>query len=648
MQLSEKYFQSIRKSRKLIYASFIVASLTFIIYLPALESQFVNWDDALYVYENYNIRTIDFKWILTAIVGSLWHPLTLLSLAIDYAMWGLNPLGYHLTNNIFHAINTSLVFILSIKLINQANPVNDRLSNSYIIGAIVTALLFGMHPLHVESVAWVSERKDVLCAFFFLSTLLSYITYTTASSKRPYYYCLCLILFALALLSKPMAVSLPLVLLILDFYPLERWNGLKNIKSILIEKTPFFLLSLAVSIITIVAQSSGEALQSVDVYPWKLRILDALHAFGFYLIKMFFPFNLAPFYPHTVKLSFFTLGYLISFASLLAITFLTIRSLKKDKLFFSVWLYYLVTLIPVIGIVKVGSQSMADRYAYLPSIGPFILAGIGVGVCFNIFTKKIHLITITAALVLILGAMVNKTIRQIAVWHDSVSLWSLEIKLFPEIDFAYTQRGSGYSKSGNFREGIKDYERAVGINPQNAEAYYNLGNTYSNLKDYQQAILNYNFAVKLKPKYSEAYNNRGMAYNNLGNHKLAIEDFNMAIKHDPKNAKAFNNRGISYSLLGDTREAINSFNRAVELNPQNATSFYNRGVTYYSSGDLPQAIVDFNKAIELNAKYAAAYYFLGLTYSKTGVAELARRNYTKAASLGIKEAQGYLSRQDIN
>lgn len=657
--------------------------MTFVVYLPALQNEFVNWDDGLYVYDNFNIRSIDFhvlKWVFTLGANPTWHPLTLLSLALDYAVWGLNPLGYHLTNNILHAINTSLVFILSIKLMGYANPVIGKKDYyPFFVGAI-TALLFGIHPLHVESVAWISERKDVLCGFFFLTTLLAYIRYAAANSKRPYYYGLCLILFVLALLSKPMAVSLPVVLLILDFYPLQRLmigDRLRNVKAMFIEKLPFFLLSLVSSIITVIAQRAGEALQSFDVYPLKMRIFDSIRAFGFYLIKMVFPFNLAPFYPHTMELNFFTVDYLGSFVLLIATTVLSIRSLKRNRLFFSVWLYYVVTLIPVIGIIKVGGHVMADRYTYLPSIGPFLLAGIGVGAFIERCKKRQYQMSLVI-LILFSGIMISRTIEQMSIWRSSVMLWSHQIKIYIDRDVsaylkrgdayqiigkyqpaitdynkaielnygftdAYFHRGNAYAALGNLEQAIKDYEKAIDIDPKNADAYYNLGNIYANLKDYQRAILNFNFAVKLNPKYTEAYNNRGMAYDNIGNHKRAIDDFDMAIKLNPEHAKAYSNKGIAYSILGDAKEAIISFNKAIELNPQNATGFYNRGLTYYSSGDLSQAIVDFNKATALNPKYAEAYYFLGSAYSKTGDAERAISNYKKAASLGLKEAESGLS-----
>jgi hypothetical protein len=390
-------------TRGIVWAmALVVAFITFMVYFPTFNNDFVNWDDNVYVYENQGIRSIDFwflKWSFTAVVSSNWHPLTMFSHALDYALWGLDPWGHHLTSIIFHTFNTLLVFILVVRLSEYRRAGETGISSDFagpgkkaLIAGIVTALLFGIHPVHVESVAWVSERKDVLSAFFFLLSVLAYLKYTSSrDSKRSIFYGACLILFIMALMSKPMAVTLPVVLLILDCYPLGRLTlggGLRGARWLVIEKVPFFVLSLLSSLITLWAQHTSGAITTLGVTPLTTRILVAMRAYVFYIYKMVLPTDLAPFYPYPRTVEFFAVEYSVSFILLIVITSLCLWSSKRNGLFLAVWFYYLVTLIPVIGIVRVGLQAAADRYTYLPSLGPFLLAGLGAGAAFGISSKK--------------------------------------------------------------------------------------------------------------------------------------------------------------------------------------------------------------------------------------------------------------------
>jgi hypothetical protein len=464
-------------SRITVWAvALIVASVTFVVYLPALNNEFVNWDDPTYVYENYQIRSIDFgflKWIFTAVVSGNWHPLTMFTHALDYSFWGLDPRGHHLTSIIFHTFNTLLVFILVVQLLGCGRAGKTGIPNGFtgpdkkaLIAGIVTALVFGIHPVHVESVAWISERKDVLSVFFFLLSVLAYLKYTSSrNSKRSISYGACLLLFTMALMSKPMAVTLPVVLLILDYYPLGRMSlegGLKGAKWSLLEKVPFFVLSLLSSLITIWAQHTGGALTTLEAYPLKVRILVALRAYAFYIYKMVLPIDLAPFYPYPRSIDFFAIEFLVSFILLIVITTLCLWSVKRYKLFSAIWLYYLITLIPVIGIVQVGEQAAADRYTYLPSLGPFLLAGLGAGIVFEISSKKLYRTAIIATLVVLSGILVNKTVKQTAIWQDSITLWSYEIKLFPNrVPIAHINLGIAYGKQGQLDTAIKKFRIAL-------------------------------------------------------------------------------------------------------------------------------------------------------------------------------------------
>ena len=526
-----------RYNFKIWAVAFLVALLTILVYLPALQNGFVNWDDPQYIYENPEIKSIDFKslkWMFTTFDVSNWHPLTWLSHAVDYAIWGLNPMGHHLTSIIFHGLNTFLVVILIVHLILSPPGRRGLGGGGAIIAGAVTGLLFGLHPLHVESVAWVSERKDVLCAFFFLLSLLSYLKYTSSSLQnspespqppfekgglRGIYYSLCLLLFTMALMSKPMALTLPVVLIILDFYPLERLefkSAFTSQRKVLIEKLPFLGLSIASSVITVMAQQSGGAIKSLNVHSLGERFLVGIRALCFYLIKMLWPTEIAPLYPYPSGIALFTLEYVGAFILVSGITAFCIYSWKKQKVWSAVWAYYITTLLPVLGIIQVGDQAAADRYTYLPGLGPAFLAGLcaawlwekaGAGHNSSILKRAFVIIP----LILIISSLSLMTIKQIEIWRDSITLWNKELKLY-STPLAYNNRGNAYLSLDKYQQAIEDYNKAVELNPEYALAYYNRGNAYLSLDKYQQAIEDFDRAIALNPHYVNTYNNRGIAY----------------------------------------------------------------------------------------------------------------------------------------
>ena len=599
-------------------------------------------------------------------------------------------MGHHLTSIIFHGLNTFLVVILTIRLVNyakykspsptlpdgrQAGPFIPGIApqsetgkgGEYtpIIAGAITGILFGLHPIHVESVAWVAERKDVLYAFFFILSLLSYLKYASLqklhesplppfsfASANPsecgkggvrgitkcqlrYWYILCLLFFTLSLMSKPMAVTLPVVLLILDFYPLKRLNlksalynppipplekggkggfekgGRGGIK-VLIEKIPFLCLSLASSVITILAQKSGEAMASLEEYPLWVRIWVSIKALGFYLFKIVLPGNLAPFYPYPDKISFINLTYIVSLLFVVITTVFCIYSWHKGKrIWLTVWVYYVLALFPVLGIVKIGAQAASDRYTYLPGLGPFILLGVG----FSLFWEKTKITIqdtrlkkyILIPLFLFLALLSLATVNQIKVWKDSLTLWNTVIKLFPDSYIAYKNRGI----------------------------------VYLNLDNFKQAIDDCNKAVELNSYYGKAYHTRGKAYLMLGNHEDALRNFNQAIALDPKSELFYFDRKLAYQL------AIKDYSKAIKLNPGKIELYINRGSSFATIGQFDQALEDFNKAISLNSQLAIAYYNRGMVYRDLGKFQDATKDFQTAARLGDKQAQDYLKSKGI-
>ncbi len=492
------------------------AIITFLVYIPSLANGFVNIDDWLF-YENPHIVSFDLKSAFTEVVASNWHPLTVISVAIDYKFWGLNPFGYHLGNIILHSLNTFLVFILALRLAGLGRGLRYRVTAS-----AVAALLFGLHPIHVESVSWIAERKDVLCAFFFISSLIAYTYFAAGGPRlRALKYLAALVLFVLALMSKPMAVSLPLVLIIIDFYPLDRLKSPGDIKRLLAEKIPFFLFSSLSALLTLWAQQASGAIVSTGTYPLAWRLRFSARALIFYLDKTLLPVGLSPVYPIDAGSVYFSLVAILSAAIILTITLFTALLAKKYRIFLAAWVYYIITLIPVSGIIQVGAQSAADRYMYLPSLSLLLLAGAGIGALFEKGRKFI--IPASACLIIILLALSAMTIKQQAIWKNSIALWTHEIENFPFFPRAHNDRGSAYDDAGRYEEALRDYNTAIRLEPYYPEAYVNRGITYRKMKNYDQSVNNLLTAIRINPRLGVAYHHLALTLLEMGETKAAAE-----------------------------------------------------------------------------------------------------------------------------
>jgi Flp pilus assembly protein TadD len=545
----------------------LVSLLTFSVYLSCIHNEFVAWDDDHYIYENLHLHPLNaafFRWAFSAFYAANWHPLTWVSHALDYAVWGLNPLGHHLTNNILHAVNTFIVVVLVVKLLEtwhasrQQNPA--RHPSQDLIIAAVTGLLFGLHPLHVESVAWVSERKDLLCAMFFLLSVLAY------TNKH---YLLVVFLFALALLSKPMAVSLPAVLLILDWHPFNRISSVKSFLSAFLEKLPLIALSIVSSVLTVLAQKAEGAMQPFEVTPLSSRVLVAAESLLSYLWKMVWPVNLIPYYSYPGNVSLFSAEYFLSVIIVFGITAACLIMVKKQKLWLAAWGYYVITLLPVLGIVQVGGQAMADRYTYLPSLGPFILIGLIGAELWGKYRLRGAAVAglVIAAAILIVGSLSFLTYKQTAVWKDSLSLWSYTAARDPEDPMIHNYLGLVYINRNMLDKAMEQYLIAVDLSPDYAEAHNNLGVIYqfSNMPD--KAMEQYIIAVNLKPDFADAYYNLGGVYMDLNMPDKAEEQFMTSIRLKPDLAKAHFYLGAAFYKMGQMEKAQQELARGLKIKP---------------------------------------------------------------------------------
>ena len=637
---------------RFLTTAFVVALAGFLVYLPSLWGGFV-WDDELYITENPFIRSLGpafFSRAFTDFIAGNWHPLTMVSLGAEYALWGLNPIGYHLTNTVLHTTNTLLVFFLTARLVNtgRARSGSDHLSYSTetLIAAAITAVLFGTHPIHVESVAWISERKDVLCAFFFLLSIWFYLNYAS-TSRRPLYYALTLLAFTLALLSKAMAVTLPVVLLTLDWFPLGRFTQGKRVRA-LIEKLPFFALSIAASVIAVYAQRDAGALSGLSPLLLGEHILVTARSYVFYLLKTALPLELAPLYPYPLDISLFSIESAGSVAVIGVVTTACILLVKKNKAPAALWLYYLVTLLPVIGLVRVGLQASADRYMYLPSVGLFILVGAGAARLYSRLRTNLSKTILITFLALITGLLSLKTITQSRVWKDNLTLWTHEVALYPgRLAEAHNNLGLAMARAGLPDKAIEEYRIAINIKPGRAFSYNNLGAVLLTIGEgngegdednidedkIKEAIGLFRTATTLKRDYAEPHNNLGIAYFKLGSSTEAIAHYRRSLEIRPDQATTHKMLATLYLKQGERDLAEAEFKEAFELAPHDAEVLYNLGTIYHQRGDTEGAITLYKEAVRIDPRHFKAHSNLGVAFAEKGAYDSATTELSKALRL---------------
>lgn len=658
-----------KRTRNLIYyVASAVALTTFLIYLPTLQNEFVEWDDPSYIIKNPNIRSLNFtffKWAFFGFHVSNWHPLAWVSHAIDYWAWGLNPLGHHLSSIVIHAINTFVVVLLVFKLLdllpkplhrnNEAKSLSDR---EIFITAVTTGLLFGLHPIHVESVAWISERKDLLCALFFLLSILKYTQYAKSVSNESVrekkirkvinkHYLLTFIFFSLSLLSKPMAITLPIILLLLDWYPLDRIR-FQSYKALLVEKVPFFTLSLVSAILTILAQRSGGSIATIEEFPLSVRVIVGGQALIVYLWKMVCPLNLIPFYPYPQNASLFSLKYFIVIILVFVISSVCLIYYRKRKLWITIWAYYVVTLIPVLGIIQVGSQSMADRYTYLPSFSIFLAIGIGMARVTTKLLKRRALsfaIVVGAAFLTLSLSMSYLTIKQICIWKNSYSLWNYVIKKEPDkVPQAYFSLGTVFLEKEELDSAIGYYSKSLELNPKYVEAYENRGYIFEKMGRFYEAASDYSKSIDLRPSRYQAYYNRAGVFTEMGAIENALADYDKVIHLDPTNYDAYNNRGIVLYSIGQLDKALSAYNQAITLDPERYEAFYNRGALYENIGQLENALADYDRTVSLNSSYDALILKEGILCNKAGLYDKALEYFNEFIEKISNNAEAYHER----
>ena len=597
----------------------LLVLITLLVYLPASRDGFVNYDDQDYVTENSVVQKgltwTGIKWAFTTGHASNWHPLTWLSHMADCELFGLNPGAHHLVNVLFHTANVVLLLVLLLRVTGELWP-----------GAFIAAL-FAWHPLHVESVAWISERKDVLSTFFALLTLLAYTRYAKAvtsdlwpatgnvpgtvlppATRLPVealakaghpsrFYWLALFFFALGLMSKPMLVTLPFVMLLLDYWPLGRISDFvppggrisdsKNtpapapqffrlrgataatLNHLFFEKWPFFLLAAVSCVVTFLVQSqrSGDAVASLELVPLHYRFCNTLVSYGLYLLKMVWPVGLAVFYPLPDHLTWILMAATASAVVLVIISSFVWRAGRAQAYLPVGWLWFLGTLVPVIGLVQVGGAALADRYTYIPSIGVFIAVTFGICALADRFQfpKK----ATAAAAVLILATCLILTENQLRYWHDSETLFAHALAVTKNNHVAHVNLGVALEQKGKLNEALAEYRAAEQLAPELYHTHNNLGNLLDNLGHPNNALIEYRWAVLLNPSLPSLHNGAGMVLAELGRFDEAMGQFKEAARLDPTYPWAYLEIGKMRLKQGRDAEAIDEFREALRIDPNN-------------------------------------------------------------------------------
>lgn len=656
-------------AKPLIGLLLIVATLG--VFWQVRSHDFLNYDDDVYVSENSQVQEGFTRksviWAFTSGYASNWHPLTWLSHMLDCQLFGLNPGGHHLTNLMLHLANTLLLFLLL-----------NRMTSSLYRSALVAAL-FALHPLHVESVAWVAERKDVLSTLFWMLTMWTYLLYV--EHPRLGRYLLTLVVFTLGLMAKPMLVTLPCVLLLLDYWPLDRLalrqpedsinsgaqKGLSSSpqRSFLLrlfwEKVPFFVLAAVSSAVTFLVQQSSGAVKSVESFPLSIRIANGLVSYVSYIYKMIWPQHLAVFYPHQGS----SLPMWLAGAAgllLLGISVAVMRAGRRHPYLAVGWLWYLGTLVPVIGLVQVGLQEMADRYTYVPLIGLFIMIAWGIPELTRGW--RYGRVVLRMAAGSLLAVLMVCTWMQLRHWRNNETLFKHALNTTANNFLAHDSLGNTLAQQGKIGEAIDHYSAALRIKPDYMNSHTNLGIALLQRGDVEQAITHFSAvlryqsdspeahnnlglavarqgyvdraidhyftAIRLKPDYPQAHNNLGNALASQGKFDQAISHYSEALRIKPEDAGAHSNLANVLASQGRFKEAIDHYSQALQIKPDNFEAHNNLGVVLADQGKLDEAIDHYSEALRIRPDYANAHNDLAVALEKQGRIEEAVDHYYEA------------------
>jgi tetratricopeptide (TPR) repeat protein len=628
------------------WVSLGVAATTFIGFAPSLDNQFVDWDDLENFATNTHYRGIGWaqlKWMWTTLLLGHYVPITWMTLGADYLIWGMNPAGYHFTNVLLHSANAAVFYLAAQRLLRltmvgatAAHPLASRLS------AVLAALIFALHPLRVESVAWITERRDVLSGLFYLFAVWAYLRDAETTSAdhpngRPWYW-ISLGCFLLALLSKAIAITLPMLLIVLDVYPLRRlgrsaggWFG-GPARRWWAEKVPFVVASAIVTPITLVAARNAANLFSVAHVGIGERVAISLYGLIFYLWKTIAPLDLSPFYPLRRPIETLSTPYLVSGGLVALITGLTVLLRRRWPAVGAVWLVYAITLLPVSGLLQNGPQISADRYSYLPSLSLAVLAGATVFGAWHAWTRRwsgrAAGLCLTGAGAVLVTTLTLLTWKQIGVWHDSERLWTHAAALAPS-SVGHAHLGNVRRQQARWVEANEHYRQASVMRPDAPDIQVQWGAALAQQGRIGEAIDRFREALRLQPESGVAHFNWGNALLAAGETEEAIAHFREAVRLEPRGAEAYTNWGRALALQGRRDEAIAKYREALQIKPL-SVPHYNWGNELFVSGDLDGAIAHYRDAVRLDPDAAEPYNNWGRALAQQGKWEEAIAKYREA------------------
>jgi cytochrome c-type biogenesis protein CcmH/NrfG len=633
-----------------------VVLLTASAFYPIVHNKFINWDDYKNIVENSFFRGFgwtNIQWMFTTFHMGHYQPLTWLILGIDYLIWGLNPAGYHLSNLLFHCANAVVLYFVAFRLFLLADAGLAAHKGFLLpLGAGFAALLFSLHPLRVESVAWATERRDVVSGLLILLTVLCYlkakkIGETRLGSRR--WMTISLALYLLSLLSKASGITLPLVLLVLDVYPLRRlgqpsigWFG-PTTRNVWREKIPFFVLALGAGVIALTAQYHARALKPVEQYDIASRLTQSLYGIGFYLWKTVLPFSLSPLYEVPLTPDPWRWSFLLSGLLVVGITVALFVRRRVWPAILASWIVYVVLLVPTSGIAQSGPQLVADRYSYLSCMVWAVVAGGGIshllqltlnrGVAPHMFAA----IVVFVALVLVgFGVL---TWKQTQVWHDSERLWRHALSIDPESSFAHNNLANALADQGRLDEATVEIREVLRINPRDADGYYNLGNFLARQGKLGEAVDRFHEALRIQPGHAEAHYDLGNALARRGELDVAVAHFRQALFLAPQDAKAHYNLGQIFVRQGKLDEAIRHYRLALRIDPAHVKARYYLAVALAEQGDFEGADKEFRQALRLEPNLAEAHAGLARALSAQGKKDEAVRHYQEAVRLLKSQTQ---------
>ena len=619
--------------------SLLIILLTLTAFWQVRNNGFINFDDDVYVVNNpYINRGLSLKgafWAFTATHAGNWHPLTWISHMLDVEIYGLDPAGHHLTNLFLHIANAVLLFLIFHQI--TLSPWRSGF----------VAALFALHPLHVESVAWLAERKDVLSTLFWMLTLWAYVRYVAKPHTKRYL--LVALCFILGLMSKPMVVTLPFVLLLLDYWPLRRfwkwepgtscgsYNNTPKLsrRRLISEKIPLFFLVLLSCLVTLYAQWKGGALKPLEKLPLEMRAANAVVSYVGYIWKTIWPRDLAILYPHPLGFPLWQVAGAV--VLLAAITVLVFFARRKHPCLVTGWLWYIGTLVPVIGLVQVGIQAMADRYTYVPLIGLFIMISYGLPELRK--GHRLRRFIIPACGILVLWALFSITRSQLTLWKNDTVLFEHTLRVTKNNFVIHNNLGKSLFNQGKNEEAMTHFREAFRINPKDARVHNNLGVLLAREGKDEEAIYHFTEALRSNPANAEVHNSLGALLVRQGRNDEAMVHYREALRLNPANADVHFNLASLLNVQGKRDQALLHYTEALRIRPDHAEGHNNLGVILADRGRIDEAIVHLNEAVRIKPHYGEAHFNLGIALLRKGRNREAADHFNRALQLNPNDAR---------